>query len=97
MKLELIQSVNPVIPTKGTNAGKQMFVINGLHWSKSEPKPNDTHVCLEEVQGTGENADKKFINVVGFSVDTRQTIESKIKTLTSHDAAYSMAIAALLK
>lgn len=97
MKLELIQSVNPVTPTKGTNAGKQMYVINGEHWSRTEPKPNDTHVCLEEVEGTGAYAGKKFMNVVGFSADTRQTIGEKIKTLTSHDASYSMAIATLLK
>ena len=93
MTLELIQSVNPVVPTKGSNAGKQMFVINGKHWSKNEPKADDTHVCLEEV----EVDKKKYINVTGFSKDSRMTIEAKIKMVTSHDEGYSMAIASLLK
>ena len=93
MKLELIQSVNPVIPTKGTNAGKQMFVINGKHWSKSEPSKTDTHVCLEDV----EVGDATYTNVVGFSQDARMSIQDKIAILTQHDAGYSQAIAMLLK
>ncbi len=93
MKLEMIKSVNPVIPSKGTNAGKQMFVINGAFWSKTEPKPSDTHVCLEDVMVNGE----EYTNVIGFSADTRMDIQSKIKTVTSYDAAYSNAIAFLLK
>lgn len=93
MQLELIQSVNPIIPSKGTNAGKQMFVINGKHWSKTEPAKTDTHVCLEDVEVDG----KPYVNVVGFSQDSRMSIADKIKTLTQHDAAYSNAIALLLK
>ena len=97
MNLELIQSVNPVTPSKGSNAGRAMFVINGKHWSQTEPKRTDTHVCLEEVDGTGDHKGKKFINVIGFSTDTRATISDKIKLVTEHDAAYSLAIASLLK
>lgn len=116
MKLELIQSVNPVIPSKGANAGKQMFVINGIHWSKIEPKADDTHVCLEDVDiivtpavdavpATETSAEipakpavtKTYVNVIGFSKDVRMTIGDKIKTITSHDAGYSQAIAYLLK
>ena len=93
MKLEAIQSVNPVIPSKGTNAGKQMYVINGEHWSKNEPQSEDTHVCLEDVEVDGNT----YTNVVGFSRDTRMSISDKIEVLTKHDAAYSQAIAHLLK
>ena len=93
MNLELIQSVNPVIPKTGTNAGLQMFVINGKYWSRVEPSTSDTHVCLEDVDVSG----KTYTNVVGYSRDTRCSIESKIKMITSHDAGYSVAIATLLK
>ena len=93
MQLELIQSVNSVIPTKGTNAGKTMFVINGKHWSKTEPTRQDTHVCLEDVEVDGTT----YVNVVGFSQDSRMSIAEKIATLTQHDAGYAMAIASLLK
>ncbi len=93
MNLELIQSVSSVTPTKGTNAGKPMFVINGKHWSKVEPSTADTHICLEEVT----IADKKYMNVIGFSQDRRMPIAEKIAMLTQHDAGYSLAIATLLK
>ena len=94
MKVELIQSVNPVVPSKGTNAGKQMFIINGKHWSKIEPKTTDTHIVLEDVEVEGKGT---FTNVTGFSSDSRMSIDAKIKLLTSHDASYSQAIAHLLK
>lgn len=103
MQLELIQSVNPIIPSKGSNAGKQMFVINGKHWAKVEPKSTDTHVCLEEAEvttpavGDTPATTKKYLNVTGYSTDTRMTIDAKIKTLTSYDPGYSQAIAFLLK
>lgn len=93
MNLELIQSVNAIIPTKGANAGKQMFVINGKHWSKTEPSREETHVCLEDVEVDG----KTYTNVVGFSKDSRMSINEKIALLTSVDAGYSQAIAMLLK
>jgi hypothetical protein len=93
MKKELIVSVNPVIPNKGSNAGKQMFVINGIHWSRTEPKLNDTHVVTEEVTVEG----VKYTNVVGFSSDVRMDIHSKIDILTKHDQGYAMAIATLLR
>ena len=97
MNLELIKSVNPVVPSKGSNAGKSMFVINGQHWSKNEPQRSDTHVCLETVEGEGEHEGKEFVNVIGFSQDSRMSITDKIKVVTDNDASYSMAIATLLK
>jgi hypothetical protein len=93
MEIELIQSVNPVTPKTGTNAGKQMFVINAKHWSKTEPKAEDTHVCLEDALVDG----KTYTNVVGFSKDSRMSIEDKITFVTMHDPGFSMAIASLLK
>lgn len=91
---ELINTVSPVVPTKGSNAGKQMYIINGKHWSTVEPKATDTHVDLQEAivpeKGT-------YLNVIGFSSDTRMTMADKIKVLTSVDAGYSMALASLLK
>lgn len=102
MNLELIQSVNPIIPSKGSNAGKQMFVINGKHWSKQEPKADDTHVCLEEVPekdkaGKVIEGGRTFINVTGFSKDARMSIADKIKLVTGQEAGYATAIAMLLK
>ena len=93
MELHLIKSVNPVVPNKGTNAGRTMFVINGNLWSRTEPKRTDTHVVTENVTVDG----KEYTNVIGFSQDTRMDIQSKIKTVTEQDASYSMAIATLLK
>jgi|688.fasta_scaffold1196065_1 hypothetical protein len=94
MKLELIQSVNPVTPTKGSNAGKQMFVINGKYWAKIEPSKEDTHICLEDVVVEGKGT---YTNVTGFSKDSRMCIADKIKTVISHPEGYSQAIAFLLK
>jgi hypothetical protein len=92
MNLELIQSVNAIIPSKGTNAGKQMFVINGKYWSKTEPAKTDTHVCLEDVE-VGENT---YTNVVGFSQDSRMSINDKISLLKSNPEIAN-AIATLLR
>ena len=96
MKLELIVSCNPIVPTKGTNAGKTMFVINGKHWSKTEPSRADTHVCLED---TTPNADGVvYVNVVGFSQDTRMSIDQKLAKLAeAKDGAYAQAYAMLLR
>jgi hypothetical protein len=94
MYLQLIQSVNPIIPSKGTNAGKQMFVINGKHWSKTEPNKTDTHVCLEDVDVDGTT----YTNVIGFSQDSRMSIESKLALLDkAKDGAYAQAYAMLLR
>lgn len=95
MKLERILCVNPVVPTKGSNAGSTMFVINGKHWSKMEPKADDTHVVLEDV--VSDKDGKTYTNVTGFSKDTRMDIQAKIKLVTEHDASYASAIALLLK
>lgn len=90
---ELIESIQPNVPSKGSNAGKQMYIINGKYWSRTEPKASDTHVCLQEaILG-----DKTFLNVTGFTTDTRMSLQDKIAVLTGNDAAFSMAIAHLLK
>lgn len=93
MYLELINSVNPVVPQRGTNAGKTMYVINGKRWSKTEPTSQDTHVVLEDVEVDG----KTYTNVTGFSRDSRMDIHSKIKLLTGFEPSYAMAIATLLR
>lgn len=92
MNLELIQSVNSVVPSKGTNAGKQMFIINGKYWSKTEPTNSDTHVCLENVEVDGNN----YTNVVGFSQDSRMSITDKIGLLKANPEI-AQAIATLLR
>jgi hypothetical protein len=93
MNLEIITSVNPVVPKKGTNAGRTMFVINGKHWSRTEPSSQDTHLVLEDVDVDGNT----YTNVIGFSRDSRMDIYSKIKMLTEYEPGYAMAIATLLK
>lgn len=97
MQLELIQSVNPVTPNKGSNAGKPMFIINGKLWAKTEPAKDDTHVCTEIVQGEGANAGKSFTNVIGYSKDIRMSVNDKIALVLAHPAEYSVAIGTLLK
>lgn len=110
MNTELIQSVNPVIPTKGSNAGKQMFVINNKHWAKDEPKNTDTHVVLEDidVEVTPAFTDpetgavtaavvKTYTNVIGYTTDTRMSVDQKLAKLMSLPAEYSQAVAYLLK
>lgn len=93
----LIESVTSAVPSKGTNAGRTMYVINGNLWSRNEPDREHTHVITEKVtKGSGANK-KTYTNVVGFTNDTRMPIKDKIKTVTSEDAAYSMAIATLLR
>lgn len=94
MNKELIQSVTSATPSKGSNAGKLMFVINAKYWSSVEPKASETHVCLTDVVAKD---GKTYTNVAGYSRDTCMTIADKIKTITGHDASYSNAIALLLK
>lgn len=88
----IITSVKTVVPTKGPNAGKTMFLINGDLWSSVEPGVNDTFVYFSDVEKDG----KVYRNCDGFGAE-RLTISDKIATLTQHDAAYSSAIALLLK
>lgn len=96
MKTELIQSVSTVVPSKGHNAGRTMYVINGKHWSRTEPTKQDTHVCL--VDSEEKDADgKPYLNVAGFSQDTRMDINTKFAMITKQDAAYSQALAMLLR
>ena len=88
----IISSVKSVVPTKGPNAGKTMFLINGDLWSQVEPGPNDTFVFFSDVEKDG----KTYRNIDGFGAE-RLSITEKIAALTQYDAAYSAAIAVLLK
>jgi hypothetical protein len=94
----LIASINAVTPTKGTNAGRQMYVINGNLWSRVEPKPTDTHVVTEVVKAKDkDNVEHEYTNVVGFACDTRMPVREKIDIVVEHPAEYSIAVATLLK
>lgn len=92
MNKELIEAVAAIVPSKGSNAGKQMYLINGKHWSKQEPSANDTHICLEDVIID----DKPYTNVVGFSNDNRMAVNDKISLLKANPDI-AMAIATLLR
>lgn len=94
LKSESIVTCVEIIPTKGSNAGKQMFVINGKHWSRHKPADADNTVVLEFATWDGGSG----WNVIGFNHDARvMSIDSKIAKLTAHDASYSQAIALLLR
>ena len=94
LKSESIVTCVEIIPTKGSNAGKQMFVINGKHWSRHKPADTDNTVVLEFATWDGGSG----WNVIGFNQDARvMSIDAKIAKLTAHDAAYSQAIALLLR
>jgi hypothetical protein len=93
MKKELIVSVQGIVPSKGTNAGKTMYLVNGEYWCKSAPTSADTHIVLQDVEVDG----KAYTNVTGFAADVRMPIQEKIGILTQHEASYSNAIAMLLK
>ncbi len=95
MKQELIQSVNPVTPKTGSNAGKPMFIINGLYWARTQPTTNDTHLCLEEVIDKLDPS-KKYLNVIGYSQDIRMNLSSKIELLKANPEIAG-AIATLLR
>jgi hypothetical protein len=93
MKKELITAVTTIVPKKGSNVGKKMCLINGKHWSVVEPKADDTHIIVEEVT----IKQKKYVNVIGFSRDTRLGINDKMELLQSVPSEYASALALLLK
>jgi hypothetical protein len=94
LRTESIMTCVEVIPNKGGNAGKIMYVINGKHWSRTKPADTDNVVVLEYfVTETASGW-----NVNGFNNDARTlSVDQKIAKVTSHDAAYSNAIALLLR
>ncbi len=92
---ERLRTVVPVIPTAGKNMGKQMFVLNGKHWSNVEPTQTQDTIVFTVQQGKDGNL---YNNVTGYTTESREmSVAQKIALLTSQDAAYSMAIASLLK
>ena len=94
LRTESIMTCVEVIPNKGGNAGKLMYVINGKHWSRTKPAETDNVVVLEYfVTDTASGW-----NVNGFNNDARTlSVDQKIAKLTSYDASYSNAIALLLR
>lgn len=94
LKELIINTCVEIIPTKGSNRGRQMYVINGEHWSRHKPAA-DQNVCV--LQYTTWDGGSGW-NVVGFKNDARSmTIDEKINKLMSVDAAYQTGIAMLLK
>ena len=99
IKTEIIRTCVEIIPRSGSNAGKQMYLINGKHWSRHAPADTHNTIVLEYTEWTSaDNTIGGGFNVVGFNTDSRTlTIDEKIGKLTAHDAAYSQALAFLLK
>lgn len=51
-----------IIPKSGTNMGRTMYVINGTHWTETEPPASANVVSLQDVDVDGVT----YTNVVGF-------------------------------
>lgn len=99
IKTEMINTCVEIIPTKGSNAGRQMYLINGKHWSRHAPGETHNTIVLEFTTWTnGDGTLGTGYNVVGFNTDSRTlSIDQKISKITSFDASYSQALAILLK
>ena len=100
IRTEHIASWVGVIPTSGTNAGKQMYVINGKHWSRHQPDPSHNTVVLEYVSWKDKRTglDAYGWNVMGTNVDSlAMSAVQKVALITQHDIGYAQAIAYLLK
>jgi hypothetical protein len=99
IRTEPITTCVAIIPTTGANAGRQMYVINGTHWTRQEPLPTHNTVVLQYTSWTGKDGKEAFgWNVQGTNVDAYSlTIDQKIAKVTAYDASYSQAIALLLK
>jgi hypothetical protein len=94
IRTENIRTCVEVIPSTGSNAGKKMYVINGVHWSRHKPKDTDNTIVLEFATWNGGSG----WNVRGFNNDARVlSLDAKISKLKEHEADYSMAIATLLR
>ncbi len=98
-RTEIIRTCVEIIPRSGSNAGRQMYLINGKHWSRHAPAETHNTIVLEYSEWT--NADSTVgsgFNVLGFNTDSRTlSIDEKILKVTAHDAAYSQALALLLR
>ena len=100
IRTEPIATCVPVIPSSGSNAGRQMYVINGTHWSRHEPLPTHNTVVLRYNSWTDKRTGATAYgwDVAGTNVDAFSlTIDQKISKVIAHDASYSQAIALLLK
>ncbi len=94
IRTENIRTCVEVIPSTGSNAGKKMYVINGVHWSRHKPKDTDNTIVLEFATWNGGSG----WNVRGFNNDARVlSLDAKISKLKEHEADYSLAIASLLR
>ena len=94
---ELIVSVQSLVPKKGTNASKPMWLVNGKYWVKTQPDARDTHIVTEEVTKNINGVDRTFTNVVGYSTDVRMTIQDKFAMIKQEPPEYSQAFATLLR
>jgi hypothetical protein len=99
IRTESIATCVAIIPSTGSNAGRQMYVINGKHWSRHEPLPTHNTVVLRYDTWKGKDGSAQFgWSVAGTNVDAFSlTIDQKIAKVVSHDASYSQSIALLLK
>ena len=99
IRTEPIRTCVAIIPTSGSNAGRQMYVINGTHWTRQEPQPTHNTLVLQYTSWKAKDGSTAFgWNVQGTNVDAFSlTIDQKIAKVVAHDASYSQALALLLK
>lgn len=80
MKKIKIEFTETVIPTKGSNAGREMCVINDEYWSRTAPKPGQIFMFLKDVEVDGVT----YENIAGFGAENL-TYEEKIKIVAKVD------------
>jgi len=99
IRTEPIRTCVAIIPTSGSNAGRQMYVINGTHWTRQEPQPTHNTLVLQYTSWKAKDGSTAFgWNVQGTNVDAYSlTIDQKFAKVTAYDPAYSQALAFLLK
>ena len=99
IRTEPIRTCVAIIPTSGSNAGRQMYVINGTHWTRQEPLPTHNTLVLQYTSWKAKDGSTAFgWNVQGTNVDAYSlTIDQKFAKVTAYDPAYSQALAFLLK
>lgn len=99
-KTERIMTCTEAFPRTGTNAGQRMFVLNGKHWSKVKPAPEENLMVFEWSTWTDKATGLPAFgwSLLGYQTEIATlSLDEKIAKLTSVDPAYSSAIALLLK
>ena len=100
VRMEHIRTCVPIIPNKGTNAGRQMFLVNGEYWLRHEPNPTHNTIVLTYGSWVDKTTGEERFgwNVSGTNTDaSMMSIDQKIAKITSVDAAYSNALALLMR